>query len=56
MASLLMDPLGYRRLVLDDGWTMEEYAAWMAQLTAASFLPDPTIPDRSGEGSEAIRR
>ncbi len=39
MASLLMDPLGYRRLVLDDGWRPEEYAAWVARLTAASFLP-----------------
>lgn len=41
MASLLMDPLGYRRLVLGDGWTVEEYAAWVARLAAASFLPDP---------------
>jgi len=40
MASLLMDPLGYRRLVLDDGWTTEEYADWVARLTAASFLPE----------------
>lgn len=39
MASLLMDPLGYRRLVLDDGWTTEEYADWVARLAAASFLP-----------------
>jgi len=28
MASLLMDPLGYRRLVLGDGWTADEYADW----------------------------
>ena len=40
MASLLMDPLGYRRLVLGDGWTTEEYADWVARLAAASFLPD----------------
>lgn len=39
MASLLMDPLGYRRLVLDDGWSDDEYAAWVARLAAASFLP-----------------
>lgn len=39
MASLLMDPLGYRRLVLGDGWTDGEYADWVARLTAASFLP-----------------
>lgn len=39
MASLLMDPLGYRRLVLGDGWTVEEYADWVARLAAASFLP-----------------
>lgn len=39
MASLLMDPLGYRRLVLGDGWTTEEYAEWVARLAAASFLP-----------------
>ena len=38
MASLLMDPLGYRRLVLEDGWTADEYADWVARLTAASFL------------------
>lgn len=41
MASLLMDPLGYRRLVLGDGWTDEEYAQWVARLAAASFLPAP---------------
>jgi AcrR family transcriptional regulator len=40
MASLLMDPLGYRRLVLGDGWTEAEYVDWVARLTAASFLPD----------------
>ncbi|HET7349991.1 MAG TPA: helix-turn-helix domain-containing protein [Marmoricola sp.] len=41
MAALLMDPLGYRRLVLGDGWTVEEYAEWVARLAAASFLaPD----------------
>ncbi len=39
MASLLMDPLGYRRLVLEDGWTADEYADWVVRLTAASFLP-----------------
>lgn len=39
MASLLMDPLGYRRLVLADGWTADEYAEWLARLAAASFLP-----------------
>jgi hypothetical protein len=33
-----MDPLGYRRLVIGDGWTVEEYAEWMAQLAATSFL------------------
>lgn len=38
MASLLMDPLGYRRLVLEDGWTPDEYADWVARLAAASFL------------------
>ena len=40
MASLLMDPLGYRRLVLGDGWTEEEYAQWVTRLTSASLLPD----------------
>jgi hypothetical protein len=44
MASLLMDPLGYRRLVLDDGWTVDEYAGWVARLTAASFLPSQESP------------
>jgi AcrR family transcriptional regulator len=38
MASLLMDPLGYRRLVLGDGWTADEYADWVARMAAASFL------------------
>ena len=46
MASLLMDPLGYRRLVLGDGWTAEEYADWMARLTAASFLRPGERPGR----------
>ena len=40
MASVLMDPLGYRRLVLGDGWTDDEYADWVVRMTAASFLPD----------------
>jgi AcrR family transcriptional regulator len=44
MASLLMDPLGYRRLVLGDGWTAGEYADWVARLTAASFLPQQQSP------------
>ena len=39
MASLLMDPLGYRRLVLGDGWTADEYADCVALLATASFLP-----------------
>ncbi len=42
MASMLMDPLGYRRLVLGDGWTADEYAEWVGRLTAASFLPADT--------------
>jgi AcrR family transcriptional regulator len=41
MASLLMDPLGYRRLVLGDGWTVDEYADWLASLAAVSFLEQP---------------
>jgi len=44
MASLLMDPLGYRRLVLGDGWTADEYADWVARLTAASFFPPQQSP------------
>jgi AcrR family transcriptional regulator len=40
MAALLMDPLGYRRLVLGDGWSEKEYASWVARLAAASLLPD----------------
>lgn len=44
MASLLMDPLGYRRLVLGDGWTADEYADWVARLTAASFLLQQQSP------------
>lgn len=39
MASVLMDPLGYRLLVLGDGWSEDEYAEWVARLAAASFLP-----------------
>lgn len=38
MAALLMDPLGYRRLVLGDGWSEKEYAAWVARTAAASLL------------------
>ena len=48
MASLLMDPLGYRRLVLGDGWTADEYADWVARLTAASFLSHEDQPRPSG--------
>lgn len=38
VAALLMDPLGYRRLVLGDGWREKEYAAWVARMAAASLL------------------
>ena len=46
LLRLAADDLGYRRLVLDDGWAPEEYAAWVARLAAASFLP---------EGASAVR-
>ena len=38
VAALLMDPLGYRRLVLGDGWREKEYAVWVARTAAASLL------------------
>ena len=38
VAALLMDPLGYRRLVLGDGWREKEDAAWVARMAAASLL------------------
>ena len=38
VAALLMDPLGYRRLVLGDGWREKEYAVWVARMAAASLL------------------
>ncbi len=38
VAALLLDPLGYRRLVLGDGWREKEYAAWVARMAAASLL------------------
>ena len=40
VAALLMDPLGYRRLVHGEGWSEKAYAAWVARMAAASLLPD----------------
>jgi AcrR family transcriptional regulator len=37
--AALMQPELYRRTVLDHGWSIEEYAEWLAALMAASILP-----------------
>ena len=44
MASLLMDPLGYRRLVLGDGWTEDEYARWVTRLTTPRSCRTSPLP------------
>ena len=37
VAATLMDPLPYRRLVVDAGWTFDEYADWLERMARASF-------------------
>jgi AcrR family transcriptional regulator len=37
-ALVLMDPAGYRTLVAEHGWTLEEYAAWIERAAAAELL------------------
>ena len=39
MASLLMDPFGYRGLDLDDGWSTHEYSDWVARLASRLGAP-----------------
>ena len=39
IAEILMDPMPCRRLVLDAGWTVEEYASYLERMARAAFLP-----------------
>jgi AcrR family transcriptional regulator len=39
IAELLMDPLPYRRLVTQHGWTAEAYAEYLQRTAAATLLP-----------------
>jgi len=41
IAATLMDPMPYRRLVRDAGWSMDDYAAWIEGILRASVL-DPS--------------
>jgi AcrR family transcriptional regulator len=38
VAELLMDPVPCRRLVIDGGWTLEEYAAYVTRVAVATLL------------------
>ena len=37
--TVLMEPLVYQRLVVESGWSVKEYAAWLEQMAAAALLP-----------------
>ena len=40
-----MDPISYRRLVLQHGWTPVEHAVYLQRTAAAALLPErPTPP------------
>jgi AcrR family transcriptional regulator len=39
IAELLMDPIPSRRLVLERGWTVEEYVNYVERMARAAFLP-----------------
>ena len=39
IAELLMDPIPSRRLVLDRGWTVDEYVSYVERMARAAFLP-----------------
>jgi AcrR family transcriptional regulator len=41
IATVLMDPMPYTRLVTRGGWTHDEYVAWLTRMAEASFLPVP---------------
>ncbi|MFN8194311.1 MAG: helix-turn-helix domain-containing protein [Nocardioidaceae bacterium] len=43
-ATLLMDPMPYRRLVRRAGWSFEDYVAWVAA-TASAMLLRPASPE-----------
>ena len=39
IAELLMDPIPGRRLVLERGWTVEEYVSYVERMARAAFVP-----------------
>jgi len=39
VAGLICEPLGYQRLVVEAGWSLEDYATWMAESVASALLP-----------------
>jgi AcrR family transcriptional regulator len=39
IAEILMDPVPARRLVLERGWTVEEYVGYVEWMARAAFLP-----------------
>jgi AcrR family transcriptional regulator len=41
VATTLMDPLPYERLVLGAGWSSENYVVWLRRVARASFLDPP---------------
>jgi AcrR family transcriptional regulator len=40
IAATLMDPMPYRRLVLDAGWSFADYTSWLQRVCRASLLDD----------------
>jgi AcrR family transcriptional regulator len=39
IAAVLMDPVPSRRLVIDAGWTVDEYVGYLERMARAAFLP-----------------
>jgi AcrR family transcriptional regulator len=39
IAEILMDPVPARRLVLERGWTVDEYVGYVERMARAAFLP-----------------
>ena len=41
LAAIMMDPMPYRRLVLDAGWSFDEYADCVQRMARAALTPPP---------------
>lgn len=39
IVGVVMEPVNYQRLVVEAGWSVEEYAGWMEETVVAALLP-----------------